>query len=165
MSFSVALINPKYPHNVGQAVRAVSVFGADALYMTGNRVETQGRPGYRLPREERLRGKYVGVTKTQRPFDDTRGLTPVAVELGAGFEDLSHFEHPENALYVFGPEDGGLTSVELAQCHRFVQIPGLHCLNLASAIAVTLAHRETKRVEAGGIPLRPVPEFEEIHAV
>jgi len=158
MTVHVALINPRYPHNVGQTVRAVSVFGAEKLFMTGNRVELVGRPGYRLPREERMRGKYIPVTPTRRPFDDS-GLTPVAVELTHGAEDLAWFVHPKNALYVFGPEDGDLGSAELSQCHRFVQIPGLHCLNLASAVAVLLADRETKRIREGGIPLRPVSEF------
>jgi len=159
MVVHVALINPRFPHNVGQAVRAVSVFGAEKLFMTGTRVELVGRPGYRLPREERMRGKYVGVTPTRRPFDASPGLTPVAVELTDGAEDLSWFVHPENALYVFGAEDGHLGSGELSQCHRFLQIPGLHCLNLASAIAVVLADRETKRVREGGLPLRPVSDW------
>jgi tRNA C32,U32 (ribose-2'-O)-methylase TrmJ len=159
MVVHVALINPRFPHNVGQAVRAVSVFGAEKLFMTGNRVELVGRPGYRLPREERMRGRYVPVTPSARPWAASPGLTPVAVELTSGAEDLSWFDHPEDALYVFGPEDGHLGSGELSQCHRFLQIPGLHCLNLASAIAVVLADRETKRVREGGVPLRPVSDW------
>ena len=36
------------------------------------------------------------------------GAVPVAVELVPGAEDITWFEHPENAAYVFGPEDGTL---------------------------------------------------------
>jgi hypothetical protein len=38
---------------------------------------------------------------------ETGGVTPVAVELRPDAESLVTFEHPEEALYVFGPEDGG----------------------------------------------------------
>lgn len=146
----ILLSDPKYPHNVGQAVRAASCFGADKVLMTGDRVALEGDgKKYRLPREERMRGEYIPVERTQRPFDESPGLVPVAVELTRGAEVLPYFEHPENALYVFGPEDGSLSAATLAQCHRFVQLPMLHCANLASAIYVTLYDRHCKAVLAG----------------
>lgn len=77
------------------------------------------------------------------------GVVPVAVELHAGAEDLMWFTHPDEALYVFGPEDGSLSKAVLRHCHHVVRIPSRHCLNLASAVYVTLYDRHVKRATAG----------------
>ena len=53
---AVALVDPKYPHNVGAAVRAASCYGIRQVWFSGDRVQLRGARGYRLPREERLRG-------------------------------------------------------------------------------------------------------------
>lgn len=83
----------------------------------------------------------------------------MAVELLPAAQSLVDFEHPEDALYVFGPEDGGLPKPIRLACHRFVFIPTHHCLNLAAAVNVVLYDRRLKRQregrEAGG-PLRDV---------
>ena len=34
---AIALVNPKYPHNVGAAVRAASCFGIQQVWFSGNR--------------------------------------------------------------------------------------------------------------------------------
>src|SRR5262249_34036115 len=79
----------------------------------------------------------------------SRGVTPVAVELLPTAQPLTSFEHPEDALYVFGPEDGGLPKAVRLLCHRFVFIPTHHCLNLAAAVNVVLYDRRLKRHLAG----------------
>jgi tRNA(Leu) C34 or U34 (ribose-2'-O)-methylase TrmL len=157
----IALIDPLHARNVGTAVRAASCYGIPEISVTGNRVTLVGDHApktrrarraatYRLPREERMRdGRCVRVTRATRPIDDYPGLTPVAVELVPGAELLPFFDHPENALYVFGPEDGSIPAGVLSACHRFVQIPMKHCSNLASAVYMILSDRHTKRVLAG----------------
>src|SRR5271170_2890464 len=109
---AVVLINPKYPHNVGAALRACAAFGATELYVTGDRAqwEITGK-GQRLPREERMRvyKDKVQLTRTARPFDYCDDdMVPVAVEIDPTAEPLATFQHPDNALYVFGPEDGSI---------------------------------------------------------
>ena len=151
MTASIALINPKHARNVGAVVRAASCYGADQVWITGDRVALEPHPGYRLPREERMRDyRDVALQRTDRVFDQVdRGVTPVAIELVAGAETLIEFEHPENALYVFGPEDGSLGRSTLGLCHRFVVIPTAHCTNLAAAVYTVLYDRHAKRVRAG----------------
>ena len=165
----VLLVDPKKDYNVGAAVRAGAVFGAETVAWTGSRVVPGGPGGlprgYRLPREERLRN-YASVRKV--PLGDDfgsawrwlagcvdRGYTPVAVEAREAAEPLDAFEHPESALYIFGPEDGTLGRGWLEACHRFVVIPTRirSPLNLAAAVNVVLYDRFAKgrRPELGSL--------------
>jgi tRNA(Leu) C34 or U34 (ribose-2'-O)-methylase TrmL len=145
MPAAVLLINPKYPHNVAQAIRACAAYGVPDLRYTGSRMDTSLRGFGRLPREERMKGyKAVKWERSFNPFADFPDYTPVAIEVRENCEMLQHFQHPEKALYVFGPEDGSLTSTTLRHCHRFVAVPTLHCLNLSMTVGTVLYDRLAK---------------------
>lgn len=161
---AVALVNPKYGHNVAGVLRNCSLFGVSQLWVTGHRVTDEWTARGRLPREERMRA-YDGVEVCLGDyfFDAFEHVTPVAVEVRANSEPLTTFVHPKDALYVFGPEDGSLGRAVLGQCHRFVVIPTMPvpgretgCLNLAAAVAVVLAHRTMQR-QAFGDPVDLTP--------
>lgn len=147
---AVALINPKYSRNVSQVVRACSCFGVQQCWFTGDRVQMELNGKSRLPREERMKGySNVDIIQYDYVFDQFKDCTPVGIEVVEGAEMLSTFEHPDNALYVFGPEDGGLDKIARTHCHRFVFIPMRHCANLAAAAYITLYDRYMKRMMAG----------------
>jgi tRNA(Leu) C34 or U34 (ribose-2'-O)-methylase TrmL len=159
---AVLLIDPKYPHNVGAALRACSCWGVGQLWWTGSRVTLDVPRGERLPPEERMKGyRSVEMVRDDQPFDcfDAGTATPVAVEIRPDAESLVMFEHPEDAVYVFGPEDGGLPKPVRLLCHRFVVIPTHHCLNLAAAVNVVLYDRRLKRTLAGLEPGGPVRDM------
>lgn len=152
MSAAVLLIDPKYPHNVGAAIRACSIFGADKLRWTGDRVPDprteEGTHVGRLPREERMK-LYDRVSWNRSSVNEidrfaSYGYTPVCVEVLDEAESLVDFIHPDDALYVFGPEDGSIERGVKTACHRFVTIPSASCLNLAAAINVVLYDRLAK---------------------
>jgi tRNA(Leu) C34 or U34 (ribose-2'-O)-methylase TrmL len=153
---SVVLINPKFAFNVGGALRACAAFNADHLYVTGNRAqwEVTGK-GRRLPREERMRvyKDKVKLIRDERPFDCLSSMVPVAVEVDPTAEPLATFEHPPDAVYVFGPEDGSIPKVIRMRCHRFIIIPSDHCLNLAAAVSCVLLHRRIQRQLSGAEPI------------
>ena len=145
MSVAVLLIDPKYPHNVGQVLRACAAYNVPSLLFTGQHMQDNLRALKCLPREERLRGyQTISLTHAERPFDLLPELTPVAVEVRRNSESLPMFEHRKNAVYVFGPEDGSIGSGVLSQCHRFVAIPSVHCLNLSMAVGTVLYDRQSK---------------------
>lgn len=111
-----------------------------------------------MPRKERMKG-YADVDLYQfdYPFDCfSENVTPVAIEIVENSESLIHFEHPENALYVFGPEDGSIDQVIKRHCHRFVTIPTKHYTNLSAAVYLVMYDRISKRVKAG---LEEVPQL------
>lgn len=164
---AIVLVEPKYPHNVGQVVRLASAFGIGQVWYSGERIRKA--LGGRLPREERMR-RYGDVTLVNHPDPLARlceavaGAQPVAVELRPGAESLVDFVHPEPApLYVFGPEDGSVPGAVLKRCHRFVVIPSYECLNLATSVAALLYDRMAKLPAEGRPrirdrrPKRPAP--------
>jgi tRNA(Leu) C34 or U34 (ribose-2'-O)-methylase TrmL len=158
MSTAIALYNPKFPHNVGAAIRSASCWRIPKLIWSGNRVplpkdwmNSEEFREYRMPREERMKGyKDVELSKSEKFKDEFKGYVPVAIELVENSENLFDFEHPENAFYIFGPEDGGIPSTILQHCHRFVQIPTAHCLNLSAAINVVMSHRANQIYQKSG---------------
>ena len=149
---SIILINPKFDHNVGQTIRAASCFGTEQVWFTGNRIQLDGKKC--LPREERMKGyAEVDLIQFDYPFDQFKNATPVAIELTSSSELLVDFEHPDNAVYVFGPEDGSIPKVSMKHCHRFVSIPTRHCTNLSAAIYLVLYDRMLKRHQSGIEPI------------
>jgi tRNA(Leu) C34 or U34 (ribose-2'-O)-methylase TrmL len=156
---AIILIDPKYPHNVGAAIRACSCFEVHSLIWTGTRVNPSKYE--RLPREERMKGyKRVDFRNDDRPFDVLPGhCVPVCIEVFDNSEPLTTFDHPENAVYVFGPEDGYVPQVIRRLCHRFVHIPAHFCLNLSASVNVVLAHRLMSRQIAGKQPILPLREM------
>lgn len=167
MRTRVHLINPKTPANVGGVLRAASIFGAEQLTWTGERVHDAlhrytgtafGQKKMRLPREERMKAYDIDWGKDddalQKSID--AGFTPICVEVDESAELLPWFEHPEHAVYVFGPEDGNVPKGIRTACHRFLKIPttprpdrNTICLNLAASVNVTLYDRYVKEWYVG----------------
>ena len=151
----IIMVNAKYVHNVAAAIRAASCFDVSRLVWTGSRVDPDLLE--RLPREERMKG-YKDVLwthdKENKPFELFQpDVVPVCIELLENSQALTTFVHPENAVYVFGPEDGSVPQVLRRFCHRFVHIQSNHCLNLSAAINVILHDRKAKRQLAGVEPI------------
>lgn len=111
----------------------------------------ESKKGRRIPREERMKG-YNEVEAIHCDYFLNAygpGVVPVCVELHDGSQDMMYFDHPEQAVYIFGPEDGHVPKAIRQHCHHIVRIPSRHCLNLSSAVYVTLYDRHVKRVAAG----------------
>lgn len=148
---AIVLVDPKYAHNVGMVVRLASCYGLRQVWFTGERVSLDISFRKRLPREERMKGYAdVEIINYDYPFEQFKDAVPVAIEVRKGSEPLHAFEHPENAVYVFGPEDGSVSKPHISHCHRFVVIPTRHALNLATAVATVLWDRQYKDWLGGG---------------
>jgi tRNA(Leu) C34 or U34 (ribose-2'-O)-methylase TrmL len=163
---AVVLVNPKTPANVGGVLRACAAFGVTDLSWTGERVldrsdlagpARMSKRKWRLPREERIdKYDHVQWARSERRLDALieDGLEPVCVERTTDACPLPLFVHPENAVYVFGPEDGGVPKGHRALCHHFVtipaapQYPNADSLNLAAAVNVVLYDRRAKQMLA-----------------
>lgn len=148
---SIVLCSPRYAYNVSMTVRLASCYGYKQVWFTGDRVRLEVEKKGKLPREERMKGyKNVEIINYEKPLEAfPANAVPVAVEVRPNSQPLQDFEHPENAVYVFGPEDGSVSQPLLHNCHRFIVIPTPFCLNLATAVATVMWDRALKRHQAG----------------
>ena len=149
---AIILINPKYQRNVSMIKRIASCYGIKQIWYTGNRVSLEPEKGKRLPREERMRGyKDVELINFDYPLEQFDNVVPIGVEILPGAQPLFDYEHPENAVYLFGPEDGEINQTWRRHCHDFVFIPTKHCLNLATTVSAVMYDRACKLYKMGSI--------------
>lgn len=136
----VGLHLPQNPINIGAALRAADCFQAQFLAISGGtryrRTPTDTTAAYRRIPLFRVLDLHQVV-----PFD----CVPVAVDLVEGAQDLTSYQHPERAMYIFGPENGTLGSKVLDWCRDRIVVPTNHCLNLAACVNVVLYDRISKQ--------------------
>jgi hypothetical protein len=88
---AIALVDPKFPHNVGAAVRAASCYGIGQVWFSGDRVQLVSEKRFRLPREERMRGyKEVELRHGDRFFG---GVRPEGIGRGGGWDEPDHMSY------------------------------------------------------------------------
>lgn len=137
----IALDNPKCAANIGGAMRAAHVYGAQLIVIGG-------------PRYQRFKKYATDVTKAYRhiptlePLDVFEGLphdcVPIAVDLLEGAKPLTTYKHPERAFYIFGAEDQTLGARIIERCRDKIVIPTQYCMNLAATVNVVLYDRMAK---------------------
>jgi tRNA(Leu) C34 or U34 (ribose-2'-O)-methylase TrmL len=136
----IELESPKTPQNVGSIIRLAGCYGASYVNIKG----------YRL--EKSLEHISTNTNKDHRRipvfFDSecyASNAKIVVVELVEGAECLTTFEHPKNAVYVFGAEDGHVSKESIARADAIVKVPTAACLNLATCVATVLYDRKLKQ--------------------
>jgi len=143
----VALVNPKNPSNVGSVVRAAHCFNSDGIIYTGARYD-------RAARFQTDPKKAAATLPVQHTDDIFKLIKPdykvVCIELAVGATALPQFSHPQQAVYIFGPEDGTLTQDTIDRADSVVFIPARSCLNLAASVNVVLYDRQTKQAHQTG---------------
>ncbi len=138
---SIGLSNPKSPTNVGAVMRAAGCFQVDAVFYTGTRYDRAA--------------KFKTDTKNTRhtlPLMNVAQLAEsipadtklVCIELAEGATPLPEYRHPDNACYIFGPEDGTLDQALIDSADAVVYIPTTGCLNLAASVNIVLYDRTAK---------------------
>ncbi|WP_137167041.1 RNA methyltransferase [Salinimonas lutimaris] len=147
---SVGLTNPKSATNVASILRAAGCYGVSSVFYTGQRY------GYAKNFNADTRQMHkiiptIGVEtlQTARPA----GATVVGIELVEGAIPLPAYQHPDNAFYVFGPEDGSLDQITVDWCDDVVYVPTNGCMNLAATVNVVLYDRMAKSDYSQGTAL------------
>jgi len=147
--FTFVLFSPKSSGNVGAAARALKNMGFGDLRLVAPREYDQRAAAAMAVHADDVlararifpdlgaalddRTLTVGTTCRGGPYrSETRAVRDAAPELIAESE-------ANRIAIVFGPEDFGLTNLEIAQCQRLVTIPtapAYPSLNLAQAVMV-----------------------------
>ncbi len=142
---SVCLYNPKYDGNVGGVIRSSACFNCNFVTIIGDPQNIKGRIERTDTRSSHRHLPVMWIPK----FEDLRvhECKVVAVELTNTAHDLSHFIHPEAAMYLFGPENGSLPQEIIDICDYVVKLPTIGCLNLANCVTAVLWDRHVKSVK------------------
>lgn len=137
----IGLTNPKSATNVGAIMRAAGCFNVHSVLYTGSRYD----------RSVKLNTDTKKITSTipLMPVEDLlTNKNPdtkiICVDLVEDAIPLPSFQHPENAIYIFGPEDGTIKQNVIDQADHVVYIPTIGCLNLAATVNVVLYDRISK---------------------
>ncbi|WAJ70633.1 RNA methyltransferase [Catenovulum adriaticum] len=138
---TIGLINPKSPTNVGAVMRAAGCFMADAVNYTGQRYQRAAK----FQTDTKNQTRHIPLTGVDCLVQAApQNAKIICVDLVEGATPLPEFEHPENACYIFGPEDGTIEQQVIDQADYVVYIPTQGCLNLAMSVNVVLYDRASK---------------------
>jgi tRNA(Leu) C34 or U34 (ribose-2'-O)-methylase TrmL len=158
-SAHIGLVNPKSPANVGMVMRAAGCYEATTVFYSGVRFER----AQKFATDTKNAGRKIALVGVENLLDDIPdNSTLVAIELIEGATPLMDFVHPDNAYYVFGPEDGSIKKELLDHCQHVVYIPTIGCMNLAATVHVVLYDRMAKSGREV-IDQRPVVENRDVN--
>ena len=137
----IGLTNPKGPTNVGSVLRAAGCFKATSVFYSGTR--------YTRAAKYNTDTKNISQNIELTACDDLLDAVPpgceiICVDLVEGATPLPEFSHPENAFYIFGPEDGSISQKVINKADSVVYVPTIGCLNLAASVNVLLYDRQVK---------------------
>ena len=128
---------------MGSVLRAAGCYQVSSIHYTGSRYDRASQF------VTDTKNRYLNIAPSH--VDDLIAvakqgeLKTVAVELVVGAIPLPDYEHPTQALYLFGPEDGSIDQATLNQCDAIVYIPTIGCMNLAATVNVVLYDRLSKQ--------------------
>ncbi len=154
---TIGLTNPKSPTNVGGVMRAAGCYSVDQVVYTGHRythaakfigsknnTDTQ-KSSEQIPLiaiENFLQLESPNMSERLEKLPESTKL--ICVDLVEGATPLPHFQHPEQAFYIFGPEDGTIAQEVIDQADDVVYVPTVGCMNLAASVNVLLYDRLAK---------------------
>jgi tRNA(Leu) C34 or U34 (ribose-2'-O)-methylase TrmL len=154
---SLGLVNPKSPENVGAVLRAAANYGIDNVFYTGDRYPRAIERKARTVDMSRKVSMGVKITQKNCLLDDVaEEMKVVCVEFVLNAIPLPEYEHPENALYIFGPEDGSIDQTIIDKADDIIYVPTIGCMNLSASVIVLLYDRLLKEgnYNAGNILIR-----------
>ncbi len=88
------------------------------------------------------------MIKIVRKYQGTVGFEVeilVGIELTDDAIPIMEYKHPQQACYLLGAEDNGLSREAIARCHDIVILPGERCLNVAVAGSIVAFDRLNKQ--------------------
>jgi tRNA(Leu) C34 or U34 (ribose-2'-O)-methylase TrmL len=142
---SIGLVNPKSPDNVASVMRAAGNFSVDGVFYTGSRYPRALRLNTRQPDMSRKVSDNIPLAEVNDILDVVSDkMEIVCIEFAENAITLPAYEHPDNVLYIFGPEDGTISQHVIDRADAVVYVPTIGCMNLAATVNVVLYDRLAK---------------------
>jgi len=122
-------------------MRAAGCYQADAVFYTGQRYAR----AVKFNTDTKSINKKIPLTVVENIITArSEGMKVICVDLVEGAIPLPEYNHPEKALYIFGPEDGSIEQALIDQADDVVYVPTIGCMNLAATTNVLLYDRLVK---------------------
>lgn len=139
------------PRNLGNLVRTAHSFGASFFFTIDPNINMKD---VRFADTSDASGQmplYIFDKLSDMPLP--KHCKIVGVEFLEDAVDLPSFRHPQQAIYILGPERGNLSAETLAKCDYTIKIPMKFCVNVGTAGAIVLYDR---LISMGRFAKRPV---------
>ena len=144
----IGLLNPKSPENVASVLRAAGNYRVDSVFYTGVRYARAAKRNPCALDISRKVGKDISISGVEDIIDDAPvGVEIVCVEFAENAIALPAYQHPRDALYIFGPEDGTISQNIIDRADAVVYVPTVGCMNLAATVNVVLYDRLAKSAD------------------
>lgn len=141
---TIGLVNPKSPSNVGSIMRASGCYQVSSVFYTGSRYTHAAK----FHTDTKNASATIPLSETASLLSCVpKGAKIVCVDLVEGATSLPEFKHPENAYYIFGPEDGTIDQELIDNADAVVYVPTIGCMNLAATVNVVLYDRLAKNTD------------------
>jgi tRNA C32,U32 (ribose-2'-O)-methylase TrmJ len=125
--------------------RAAGNFRVDSITFTGTRYPRALALNPDLPKMSRSVSKDIPINAVSCLTDNLpENMKIVCIEFAENATSLLDYEHPDSAIYIFGPEDGTLHQRVIDQADDVVYIPTEGCMNLSATCNVVLYDRLAK---------------------
>ncbi|GAA0820626.1 RNA methyltransferase [Colwellia asteriadis] len=152
---SIGLTNPKSPTNVGAVMRAAGCYQVDQVFYTGKRYELAAKHNKDTLKTDTKNVQQKIPLQGIDNFIDIKSLAEnispnakiICVDLVEGAIPLPAFVHPDEAIYIFGPEDGTIKQAVIDMADDVVYVPTVGCMNLAASVNVLLYDRLAKSLQ------------------
>lgn len=139
--FEIGIARTKTENNIGTLWRSAYQLGAAGIFTIGRRYKCQSSDTTQAWRHIPLREyRCIEDFLEHRPFS----CPIIGIEMGG--QNLSTFAHPEQAIYLLGAEDSGLSTKELAACNQLISLQSArtNSFNVAVAGSLVMYDRFTK---------------------
>ena len=139
--FGIGIEHGKTRFNYGTLFRTAQIFEADFMFIIGARFKPQVSDTMKSSRHTPVfsYADFADFNK-HRPYN----CRLIGVELDENATPLHRYSHPQQACYLLGAEDHGLTKEAYKHCQSLVVLPGERSLNVSVAGSIVLYDRISK---------------------
>ena len=163
---SIVLVRPQHSGNIGAIARSIANHGLGQLVMVDPPAFDPDRARWMAPHAHHIinQARFVPPLKKQLPMHNWSLEHRLEIEHGTyPFIDIPEFvkqpSKPQRICLLFGPEDSGLSNVDMQICHALIGLPTHHhqSLNLSQAVNVFGGHLMQSATSPSETPTTTIP--------
>ena len=139
--FAIGIENGKFSVNLGTLIRSAKLFNASFVFTIGKRYKKEASDTMKAYRHlPILFFEDVQTFKNTLP----KNTKIIGIEMTQDAIDIVNYVHPENAVYLLGSEDKGLSKEAMAICDEIIRINTRYSLDVSVAGSIIMYDRILK---------------------